>query len=46
MGKVEGEGHRLKTDGVIIHAHRGEGDGVEAFVRCPMDSCMDSVENM
>ena len=46
MSKVVGARHRLKTEGVIIHVHWGEDDGVGIVVRCSLGSWLDGVKKL
>ena len=35
VGEVNGAWHRLQADGVVVHLHRCEYDGVGPLVGCP-----------
>ena len=46
VGEVEGAGHRLKSDRVVVHVHGCEGGRVCVLIRRPRGGRLDGVENL
>jgi len=46
VGEVEKARHGLKTEGVIVHVQRCEGNGVRALFRIPLGGRMDGVQHL
>jgi hypothetical protein len=46
VGEVEGAGHGLKTDGVVVHIQRCEGNGIGALFSHPHGGRLDSVQHL
>jgi len=46
VGEVEGTGHRLYTDGVIVHIQRCESGRVGALICHPPGGRLDCVEDL
>ena len=46
VGEVEGTGHRMKSDGIVVHIHRGEGDHVCALIRYLPGGRLDGVYDL
>ena len=46
VGEVNGTGHGLQANGVLIHIHGREGDRVGSLVRRPRGDRLDCVKDM
>jgi hypothetical protein len=45
VGEVEGAGHILEADEVVVHVQWCEGYCVRALICCPLGGRLDNVEN-
>ena len=46
MGEVEGAGHGLKAEGVVVHVQRCKGDGVRSVLCGPFGGWLDGVQHL